>query len=129
VEATSTEPVSATNRLNLKEKPVQSNQKSADEIAKLPLDPAEYMTLYRPRIAGLPSTAPIYDDLMMPVEARKAYCVSWRKAEVDHCQCYTQQITKSTMSYSACKNIVNHRMWDPTLKTATYSSEGNPIDG
>ncbi|MCP8686068.1 zonular occludens toxin domain-containing protein [Marinobacterium sedimentorum] len=129
VEETSTEPQSATGRLDLKEKPVQSNQKSADEIAKLPLDPAEYMKLYRPRIAGIPSTAPIYDELMMPVEAPKTYCVSWRKEEIDHCQCYTQQITKINMSFSACKNIVNHRMWDPTLKTATYSSEGSPIDG
>lgn len=112
------------------ETPIRSKQKTADEIAVLPLDSAEYMKLYKPRIMGVPATAPIYDNLTQPVEAPKTYCVSWRSKDgVDNCECYTQQITQVNMPFQACKNIVNNRMWDPTLSTQKYNSGGQMIEG
>lgn len=114
--------------LNLNSQNRISRPKTVDDVAKMPLDPEEYLKLYKPRVSGIPHTAPIYDDLVQPTEVPKTLCTSYRKQGVDHCQCFTQQITRIEMSFAACKNIVNHRMWDPTLKPVTYNSEGTVID-
>jgi len=64
---------------------------------------AEYVAQSKPRVDGLPFTAPRYDDLTKPVEAPfPAACVIIR----DHCTCYTQQGTKLPMTgESLCREI------------------------
>ncbi|GHD60772.1 zonular occludens toxin domain-containing protein [Jeongeupia chitinilytica] len=64
----------------------------------------------QPRIAGLPHTAPEYDDLTKPqsVPAPQA-CVSSAKG----CKCYTDQGTPVQMDKDMCENIVRNGIYLP----------------
>lgn len=64
---------------------------------------ASYLTAYEPRIAGLPHTAPVYDEVTRPAVAPyPAACVS----SGSRCQCYSQQATKLDMPASLCLELV-----------------------
>lgn len=59
---------------------------------------------FRPRVAGLPHTAPAYDHLTTPVEAPyPAYCISLGP-EYD-CECYTQRNTRLHVPRPLCETI------------------------
>lgn len=58
---------------------------------------------YRPRVAGLPHTAPAYDHLTVPVEAPyPAYCVSIKPVM---CTCYSQRNTRLAVPAGLCEQI------------------------
>jgi len=59
---------------------------------------------FRPRVPGLPHTAPAYDHLTAPVEAPyPAYCISLG-TEYD-CKCYTQRNTALHVPRPLCETI------------------------
>lgn len=67
------------------------------------VSPGQYLQARMPRFAGLPHTAPIYDELTKPsVVPVPAACVS----NGDRCQCYTQQATKLSVPDDVCRQIV-----------------------
>lgn len=69
----------------------------------VPLDPALYAASYKPRIPGLPHTAPRYDELTKPVDVPyPAACI----AMGERCSCYTQQGTRLQTPSETCRQIV-----------------------
>lgn len=68
------------------------------------LTPAQYAQQYTPRIAGLPHTAPAYDEVTRPTEAPyPAACVSMPAKKL--CRCYTQQGTRLDTAADLCEQI------------------------
>lgn len=79
---------------------------------KRPLTQQEYIELRTPRIADVPSSAPIYDELTKPKSFPKTQCM---RSEATHvCQCYTQHATKLNISESVCNSIVDSGYFDDT---------------
>ncbi len=68
-----------------------------------PLTLAEYLDQRKPRVPGLPYTAPAYDQVTQPVTAPyPAACVQM----ADVCRCYTQQGTRLAVPLATCSDIV-----------------------
>lgn len=104
---------------------------SAGKSARI--SPAEYVDRQIPRIADIPSSAPIYDDLTKPVAYPKLYCVSSRDPNlVDRakarrqpiefiggmpttCQCYTQQGTRYDTSFEFCHKASTDGYFDSAI--------------
>ncbi|MBA5604126.1 hypothetical protein H3H36_01960 [Duganella sp. FT3S] len=65
-----------------------------------PLEDAKhYVEMNTPRVAGLPQTAPKYDELTKPVRVPvPAACLQFR----NDCKCYTQQGTPMDVRYNMC---------------------------
>ncbi|WP_153717582.1 zonular occludens toxin domain-containing protein [Eikenella corrodens] len=76
---------------------------------------------YRPRIANLQETAPIYDSLRQVADfPRRVACV----ASADSCNCYSQQATiLPNISTAECRAIVKQRPFDPYRKIETQRAE------
>ena len=76
---------------------------------------------YRPRIANLQETAPIYDSLRQVADfPRRVACV----ASADSCNCYSQQATVlPNISTAECRAIVKQRPFDPYRKIETERAE------
>ena len=76
---------------------------------------------YRPRIASLQETAPIYDNLRQVADfPRRVACV----ASADSCNCYSQQATiLLNISTAECRAIVKQRPFDPYRKMETERAE------
>lgn len=65
--------------------------------------PADYLGSFEPRVAGLPHTAPRYDDVTKPTTAPyPAACVQMGS----RCKCYTQQGTVLPTPLDICAQIV-----------------------
>lgn len=72
------------------------------------LSPEQYVQSFVPRVPGLPSTAPRYDDVTKAVQAPKpAACIlgSSPGHKSDRCDCFTQQATKLNTPFDICKQI------------------------
>lgn len=67
-------------------------------------DGAQWVSNFAPRVAGLPHTAPAFDELTKPQEAPyPAYCVSLGPAYP--CKCYTQRGTGLAVPRATCESI------------------------
>lgn len=76
--------------------------------------PTEYIEMRMPRIAGIPHTAPIYDEIMEPKMAPKpAACVFFHERHGE-CKCYSQQATPLDVSTDFCINAVKNGWFDDT---------------
>jgi hypothetical protein len=96
-----------------------------------PFTKAQYLANQKPRVADIPSSAPIYDDLTKPVAFPKTFCVmtydetliernryrmnvSVSEGKVAGCQCYTQQNTRVKTSFDFCADVVANGLFDPS---------------
>jgi len=67
---------------------------------------ADYAASYRPRIAGLMYTAPVYDKLTEPKRVPvPAACV---ESKSSGCKCYTQDATPYPVDVSLCRQLVRN---------------------
>lgn len=77
------------------------------------LTPEQYIEARKPRIEGLPHTAPIFDKVTEPKRAPyPAACVQWEKKG---CRCFSQQGTRLVVPEPLCAQIVQHGFfveWD-----------------
>lgn len=78
-----------------------------------PVDPItdakQYVFEHLPRYAGLPHTAPIYDEIRKPTEApMPVACVQ----SASRCNCFTQQATKMDVPKDICQQIVANGFFD-----------------
>lgn len=74
-----------------------------------PLNTAEYVKSYQPRLAGLAHTAPAYDELTRPKQVpMPAACV---ESKSGGCKCYTQQATPYDTSPEICRQIVRNGLF------------------
>ena len=104
---------------------------SVPAVGEAPMTREQYIQAHTPRIADVPSSAPIYDQLTQPVTFPKPVCVAtFNQALLDRnarrftvgvhrgkfggCFCNSQQGTKIDMSFSACMSIVENGYFDYT---------------
>lgn len=80
-----------------------------------PVDPNAYLALYKPRISGIASTAPIYDQLTIPVAFPKTLCIRKYRNGKKVCSCYTQQASKLVVDQDTCNALIDNRRFDPTI--------------
>jgi hypothetical protein len=67
-----------------------------------PLSARQYVDQFKPRVAGLAYTAPVYDKVTQPTRAPyPAACVQSKS----RCQCYTQQGTRLEVPQELCEGI------------------------
>lgn len=92
-----------------------------------PLTAAEYVQQHQPRIAGLPHTAPVYDERTRPVHVPyPAACIQ----SATRCQCYTQQGTRLDVSSDLCKGIAEGGFflaWDTSGNRVDRSDQSRPF--
>lgn len=96
------------------------------------LTKAQYLAQQKPRIADLPSSAPVYDELTKPVSFPRTYCVmthdpqliarNRKRMAVENvggkqvgCQCYSQQNTRVATSFAYCTDVVENGRFDATV--------------
>ena len=94
-----------------------------------PMTLEEYLNYYKPRIEGLPHTAPAYDELTKPQTYPRLSCLITQsktfiknnkdkislgsfKGEFVGCSCYTQQATLYKTPFKVCLNIVENGYFD-----------------
>lgn len=83
------------------------------EIDKSEITTDEYLRMRKPRIEGLPHTAPLYDEVMTVKAApQPKACVS----SADRCQCYTDQGTRIDTPENLCRNLVKTGYFDVTAE-------------
>lgn len=99
---------------------------SGGDVPK-PVTPEQYIEQRKPRIADLPASAPVYDQLNTPVSKPRIYCLSTSDPRLverrppetvkdgQSCQCYTQQATKFATSFEFCLSVARNGYFDPTL--------------
>lgn len=130
----STPPDQAPVRGNNYEQPVNSSQIAAPGNTGLlssALSGSEYpeetppdydpFSEYRPRVAGLPHTAPVYDELREPITYPRPQCIA--NGDRSRCTCYTQQATRiKTISHTTCLDILDNGLFDPALGVASASA-------
>ncbi|MDG9926364.1 MULTISPECIES: zonular occludens toxin domain-containing protein, partial [unclassified Pseudomonas] len=91
----------------------------------------QYIADRTPRIAGVPSSAPIYDDLTKPVSFPRPRCYSTRSEEIINqrrkslrlgnrhgklhgCACISQQGSRMDIPFEACMDMVENGYFDDT---------------
>lgn len=97
------------------------------------LTTAEYLERQLPRVADLPSSAPIYDQLTQPVSYPRLYCMSSTDSRIvdrararqqavryindtlTTCQCYTQQGTRYKTEFEFCMQSSTEGYFDPAV--------------
>lgn len=100
---------------------------------KPPLTADEYAASLKPRIEGIPGSAPRYDQLTQPKSFPRLTCASstdpnmvfkarergqpvGRIGNQEYmCQCYTQQSTKANTTAELCLSIVQNGFFDDTI--------------
>lgn len=85
--------------------------------------PEEYIAQFKPRISGLPHTAPVYDSVTQVQSAPiPVGCVA-SKAK---CSCYTFQSTVITMPDDICRAFVKNGFFDSTKPRYAKSDSATP---
>jgi len=104
------------------------------------ITPEQYVDMRIPRVADVPSSAPIYDKLTEPVSYPKPFCVStgneemarrnalkmtlgYRGEKLHGCRCNSQQGTRLDISFNACMAYVENGAFDPA-KPDSVSQQG-----
>jgi zona occludens toxin len=95
---------------------VPNNTNTTQTNSARPVDPVadaiQYAARETPRIAGLPHTAPKYDELTKPVRVPvPAMCIekgSLQSSSGLTCKCYTQQGTPMAVEMSMCRTIAQN---------------------
>lgn len=104
--------------------------------ASAQLTAAEYAAQHVPRIANIPSSAPVFDELTKPQSFPRLYCMSstdpstyarefnrMESAVVNGkptvCQCYTQQGTRVQTDFAFCSNTVENGYFDAAIPDRT----------
>lgn len=71
-----------------------------------PKTTAEYIADYRPRLAGLMHTAPVYDELTKP--SRVPVAAACVMSAAKGCKCFTQDATPYPIDQAMCRALVEH---------------------
>lgn len=98
-------------------------------VEKRPLTATEYIAARMPRVAGMPFSAPAYDDVAKPVTAPyPAACVHQVKS--DKCSCFSQQATRLDVPADTCKQIANSGIfldWQAAQVPVSASAKAQPL--
>jgi hypothetical protein len=119
---------------------VKSFMPSSSSASSSPASRLDYVEARIPRIANIPSSAPIYDDLAAPQSFPRLYCMSSTDPDVyareftrmssavvngrpTVCQCYTQQATRFTTDFAFCSAAVLNGYFDPAIPDRVPSQQ------
>lgn len=102
------------------DKPLNANQVfGGPDTEQIPRE-----ELLKPRMLGLPHTAPIYDKLTEPKSVPWPNCIEWASGE---CRCYTQQATRiRTISAQVCRTIIKDGLFNPMISDSAGSRRAAP---
>jgi len=80
---------------------------------------AEYVKAQVPRVAGMPWSAPLFDD-RQPVSQPDIYCIQieGKDDEPRRCQCYSEQVTRMAMPLDRCLDIARNGVYNPFRQPA-----------
>lgn len=128
----------------------EAGAQSAKDKPQLPasvhsLTTQEYIERNTPRIADIPSSAPLYDSLTEPVSFPKPFCLSTHDTDliarnrkrmvvqvVDNaligCRCNSQQGTRLDLSFDQCMSLVENGYFDNTKPDSQGSDLGQRAD-
>lgn len=82
-----------------------------------------YIQAYKPEIADIMASAPIYREIAKPTTFPKpAACVIFK----NKCQCYTQQATSYPTTDTYCRNIVKNGYFDDTYQPDQNQQASQP---
>ena len=100
----------------IEDKPQPENDTPSEKKPKsLPIDDPK---LYKPLISNRPETAPIYRDIVKPVDFPEVVgCVKLPTS----CKCRTQQGTNAGLSTSDCLKWIQDRPFRPWGRTGSYT--------
>ncbi|AYC32970.1 zonular occludens toxin [Pseudomonas cavernae] len=101
----------------------------------------QYIAERTPRLAGVPSSAPIYDELTKPVTFPKPSCYATKSEDViarkrktlklgnRHgrlygCACFSQQATRMDVEFNACMDMVENGAFDNTKPDRQQRADG-----
>lgn len=73
----------------------------------------------KPRILGLPHTAPIYDHLTKPKTYPWPNCIS--DSKFIKCSCYSQQGTRMEIPHYRCKSIIENGLFNPYIDPKSHN--------
>ena len=129
--------------------PVDVSEPVAVESSSVPVSDApritteQYIADRTPRIPGVPSSAPIYDDLTKPVTFPKPSCYATKDEDVlarkrktlklgnrhgrlHGCGCMSQQGTRMDIPFEACMDMVENGSFDATKPDFQQRADGGP---
>lgn len=96
-------------------------------VQSLEAQSLDYVSLRVPRVPDIPSSAPIYDQVTVPVTYPRLFCMSTDDPNLVSkrdpstvkdgvaCQCYTQQATKYHTSHEFCLTAAKDGYFDHSL--------------
>lgn len=97
-------------RHNEVQQPVESLSQTA--ISTFDAKPKlSYAEMWKPRLEGLPHTAPAYDKLNEPTQRPMPNCIV--RVKTGDCNCFTQQATAMDVPFDICHSIVKNGFFDP----------------
>lgn len=90
------------------------------------LTPAQWATLWKPRVHALPWSAPAYDDVFQARDFPRPHCIIVHDHDggVEDCRCLTQQATKLVVPIETCVGFVESGFFDPTLERQIVERAG-----
>jgi hypothetical protein len=103
----------------------------------------QYIAERTPRIPGVPSSAPIYDELTKPVTFPRPSCYATKSEEIiaskrkqlklgnrrgrlHGCACLSQQGSRMDIPFEACMDMVENGYFDDTKPDRQLSAGGGP---
>lgn len=109
----------------------------------LPVTIEEYIAVRKPRIEGVPSSAPIYDELTKPVTFPRPSCYATKSEEIINyrrkhlklgnrhgrlhgCACLSQQGSRMDIPFDACMDMVENGYFDDTKPDRLQGTGGGP---
>lgn len=90
----------------------------ADASRSATLSPMEYAARYAARVPSQPWSAPAYDNLPVPTDPPRLFCMSSTAAPgeadaYDSCTCLTEQGTRYELDYEACVLVARQGQYEP----------------
>lgn len=121
--------------------PVESTSVPVSDAPRT--SPEQYISDRTPRIPGVPSSAPIYDDLTKPVTFPKPSCYATSDTYILHrkartlklgdrhgrphgCACLSQQGSRMDIPFDACMDMVENGSFDATKPDFQQRADGGP---
>lgn len=99
------------------------------DSAERPQTAEDYLQQRQPRIANIPASAPVYDELTVPQTHPRLFCAASNDPDLlertsnpvgiyngvkTSCVCYTQQVTRADVGFQFCMSAVNRGYFDNT---------------
>jgi Zonular occludens toxin (Zot) len=81
----------------------------------------QYVDRFKPRIPSQPWSAPAYDELSLPQNPPRIFCIS-SGTPTDSCTCITDQGTKYFLDFQTCVTVVRDGQYEPYLDVSNNNS-------